>query len=101
MNSKMPQVYLHYYGNESSEGLLQAYGIITKDQQKLDPLKPKQCPNCNEVNKPDQTFCVRCRMALSYAAYTEALERQQEKDNEMEKFRKELEELKAFLRESP
>jgi hypothetical protein len=74
MNSKMPQTYLHYYGNQGSEGLLQAYGIITKDQQKLDPLKPKQCPNCNEGNTPDSKFCARCRMILSYDAYEETLE---------------------------
>jgi hypothetical protein len=49
MNSKMPQVYLHYFGNESSESLLEAYGIVTKERQSTDSLKPKQCPNCNSL----------------------------------------------------
>ena len=31
--SNMPQKYLHYFGNEASESLLEAYGIITKDQK--------------------------------------------------------------------
>lgn len=31
--SQMPQKYLHYFGNESSESLLEAYGIVTKDKQ--------------------------------------------------------------------
>ena len=39
----MPQKYLHYFGNESSESLLEAYGIVPKDQQ-IDQLRPKQCP---------------------------------------------------------
>src|SRR5919198_576117 len=51
--SQMPQKYLHYFGNESSESLLEAYGIVAKDKQLSHALKPKQCPNCNEPNKPD------------------------------------------------
>jgi integrase len=46
--SQMHLKYIHYFGNESSESLLEAYGIVTKDQQIADVLKPKQCPNCNE-----------------------------------------------------
>jgi integrase/recombinase XerD len=76
-NSKMPQIYLHYFGNESSESLLEAAGIITKDH-KVDPLKPKQCTNCNEPNKPDSKFCARCRMVLTYDAYNETLQGQKE-----------------------
>jgi integrase len=36
--SQMPQKYLHYFGNESSESLLEAYGIISKDPQSIDVL---------------------------------------------------------------
>ena len=49
------------------------YGI-TKDQKPLEKLKPKQCPNCRESNKMDSRFCSKCRMVLSYNAYTEAVE---------------------------
>jgi integrase/recombinase XerD len=59
IGSSMPQKYLHYFGNESSESILQAYGIMPKDQQ-IDQLRPKQCPNCNEPNKPVSKFCVKC-----------------------------------------
>jgi integrase len=34
--SQMHLKYLHYFGNESSESLLEAYGIIPKDQQSVD-----------------------------------------------------------------
>ena len=83
IGSQMPQKYIHYFGNESNESLLEAYGIMPKGQQ-LDPLKPKQCPNCSEPNKPDSKFCVKCRMVLTYDAYSETLEKQQEKDSEVQ-----------------
>ena len=57
IGSQMPQKYLHYFGNESNESILEAYGIVTKDKQFADALRPKQCPNCNEPNKPDRVLC--------------------------------------------
>jgi integrase/recombinase XerD len=77
--SQMHLKYLHYFGNESSESLLEAYGIIASGQQ-IDQLRPKQCPNCSEPNKPDSKFCNKCRMVLTYDAYTETLENQKEKE---------------------
>ena len=76
-SSQMHLKYLHYFGNESNESLLEAYGIIDKGIQ-LDQLRPKQCPNCNEPNKLDSKFCANCRMILSYDAYSQSLERQEE-----------------------
>jgi hypothetical protein len=80
IRSNMPQKYLHYFGNESSESILQAYGIVTKEKQDIDKLRPKQCPNCNEPNKPDSKFCAKCRMVLTYDAYNETLENKKEKN---------------------
>ena len=68
--SQMHLKYLHYFGNESNESLLEAYGIVTPGQQ-IDQLRPKQCPNCSEPNKPDSKFCNKCRMVLTYDAYDE------------------------------
>jgi hypothetical protein len=84
-NSNMPQKYLHYFGNEASESLLEAYGIVTKDQKLSDVLRPKQCPNCNEPNKPDSKFCAKCRMMLTYDAYDETLAQQKEKELEIQR----------------
>jgi integrase/recombinase XerD len=81
--SNMHLKYLHYFGNESSESLLEAYGIIPKDTEAGDILRPKQCPNCNEPNKPDSKFCAKCRMVLTYDAYNETLEGQKEKDDKI------------------
>lgn len=80
--------YIHYFGNEASESLLEAYGIVTRNQESAKTLLYKQCPHCNEPNKPDGRFCVNCRMVLTYDAYNETLEIQKQKDasfNAMEK----------------
>jgi integrase/recombinase XerD len=95
-NSKMPQTYLHYFGNESSESLLEAAGIITKDH-KVDPLKPKQCPNCLKPNKPDSRFCARCRMVLTYDAYNETLQGQKEKDGRLSALENQVKSLVSIL----
>jgi len=82
--SQMHLKYLHYFGNESSESILEEYGIIPKEKQQRDVLKPKQCPNCDEsTNKPDAKFCVKCRMVLTYDAYSETLQEQKEKENKL------------------
>ena len=102
-SSQMHLKYLHYFGNESNESLLEAYGLIDKGIQ-LDQLRPKQCPNCNEPNKLDSKFCANCRMILSYEGYSESLERQKEEkmtqatvnqlSEELFSLRQEIEELK-------
>ena len=81
--SQMHLKYLHYFGNESSDSILEAYGIITKDKIQSDALRSKQCPNCNEPNKPDSKFCAKCRLVLSYDAYNETLEEQKQKEDKL------------------
>ena len=83
-NSKMPQKYVHYFANESSESLLEAYGIVTRNNGSVDLLNPKQCPNCSESNTQDAKFCAKCRMVLTYDAYNETLEIQHEKESEVQ-----------------
>lgn len=73
VGSNMPQKYLHYFGNESSESILEVYGLKPKCEE-IDKMKPLQCPNCGESNKIDSKFCVKCRMVLTYDGYTEIIE---------------------------
>src|SRR6266487_5090447 len=89
--------YLHYFGNESSENILEAYGIVTKDKNQLTVLKPKQCPNCNEANKPDSKFCAKCRMVLTYDAYSETLESEKLKDDRVSVLEKQMQSLVSTL----
>ena len=38
MSSNMVQKYIHYIGNESSESLLEAYGVVTNNNFPIDRL---------------------------------------------------------------
>jgi integrase/recombinase XerD len=91
--------YIHYFGNESCESILEVYGIVTKDQKLSDVLRPKQCPNCNEPNKPDSKFCAHCRMVLTYDAYNETVEEKQIKDKEVENLRNQMVSMQEAQRE--
>lgn len=82
-NSNMAQKYIHYFMNKSSESLLEAYGIITKDNIPINTLNPKVCPNCDEGNTQDAKFCAHCRMVLTYDAYNETLDEQKKKDDKL------------------
>jgi integrase len=99
-NSKMPQLYIHFFANESSQSLLEAYGIETRDDQegqqqqkqhnRSSKLKLKHCPNCSEPNKMDAKFCMKCRIVLSYEAYGETIQKEKIKDEEIAEIRARL-----------
>ena len=82
--------YEHWFGNESSQSLLEAYGILPQDNQAKEILKPKQCPNCNEPNRPDGKFCAKCRMVLTYDAYSETVDEKEQKDNEIQNLKQQM-----------
>jgi integrase len=91
--SKMSAKYIHYFGNEVSNKLLEAAGIKPEsgsENNKKGILKPKVCDNCKTANKPDAKICSngKCRMILSYDAYLE-------KEQEHTQVKKEMEELRA------
>jgi hypothetical protein len=95
--SNMHLKYLHYFGNESNDSLLEAYGLVTKDKKLSDALRPKQCPNCNEPNKPDCKFCAKCRMVLTYDAYSETLESEKQKEDRVSVLEKQMHSLITAL----
>ena len=87
--SQMHLKYVHYYGNEASNAILKARGIIPDNQQQDTRLlsKPKECPNCSELNDPLGKFCIRCKMVLRYEGYAEALEAGKKKDQEIDELK--------------
>ena len=98
MSSKMPQVYIHYYGNESVNSLLEIKGIIkNNDMEKSNIIKSKQCPNCNEPNKPDSKFCIKCRLVLNYNSYNQVLEQQKEKESEIKSMKEQINRIENQL----
>ena len=96
--SNMHLKYLHYFGNESSESILEAYGLKPKTEE-IDKMKPKQCPNCAEPNKTDSKFCAKCRMILSYDAYTETVEEKHQQDDAFVTLSDQLMKLMAEVQE--
>jgi len=95
--SNMHLKYLHYFGNESNESILEAYGIISKDKNQLSVLRPKQCPNCNEPNKPDSKFCAKCRMVLTYDAYNETIEEKKKQDDVVDELKRKQEKFEQLI----
>ena len=91
-NSQMHLKYEHWFGNESNESILEAYGLIDHGIQ-IDQLRPKQCPNCQEGNKPDSKFCAKCRMVLTYDAYNETLQQQEQQKLNTDKMEQVLERI--------
>ena len=94
MGSKMTQTYVHLSG-QSSKVLLQKSGIITlEDNDSSNCLKSKYCPNCNESNRQDSKFCLRCRMVLTYDSYSEV---RREDKNKIEKLEYDMNNLKLKM----
>lgn len=92
----MAEKYIHYFGNESCESLLEAYGIVTKNNS-IDTLNPKICPNCNEGNTQDARFCSKCKMIMSYEGYQDALESQKQKEDEITDLKKRQERFELLI----
>jgi integrase/recombinase XerD len=93
----MTQKYIHYFGNESSESLLEAYGIVTKNNVPIDTLNPKICPNCNEGNTQDAKWCSKCRMLISLEGYQEALESQSKKEDELKVMKEQFNSMQSQI----
>ena len=90
INSKMPQKYIHYFGNESSDSLLEAYGLVTRDQELAKTLHYKQCPSCNEPNKSENRFCAKCKMVMTYDAYNETIEKEKQRELEVQNLKEDM-----------
>ena len=96
MSSKMPQVYIHYFGNESTKSLLQAKGIVRPEDKENDltSIKYRECPNCLEPNKQGNNFCIKCKMVLSYESYNEV---RNEDGNKIAKLETEMKSVKEGI----
>jgi integrase len=98
-SSQMHLKYEHWFGNESNKSLLEAYGLVDHGIQ-IDQLRSKQCPQCNEPNKPDARFCAntKCRMVLSYDAWEETLQQQDQQKLNMDRLEEGLKEIAELKR---
>src|ERR1051325_5671236 len=97
LGSNMQKRYVHYFGNESSIDILEAYGIKTNDSVPINMLNPKICPNCNEGNTQDAKFCSKCKMIMSFDGYQEVLQEQQEKDKDLQSVKERMVSIENLL----
>jgi len=89
----MPKVYIHL-SDESSKILLEKRGLLSKKDKEISTInKSKICVNCQEPNRPEAQWCISCKMILSYVSYKETLEKQKQKDNDIEELKRSV----AFL----
>jgi hypothetical protein len=99
-NSNMLKKYTHYYADDAFDIVLtEMDGLVlpsnTAKNKAKNLLKPKICPNCDESNKPESKFCVKCKFVLSFDAFNEAIEEKERTAKEAEESKKRLEELEA------
>lgn len=97
--SQMHLKYIHYFGNEASESLLEAYGLVPVGQEQAKIMQYKQCPNCNEPNKPDCRFCAKCKMVLTYDAFSETIEKEKQREIEVQSLKETYEQDMKSMRE--
>lgn len=65
--SKMTRTYVHLSARDQDNAILKAYGIEI-EEEKLEVVKPLNCPRCNEPNDPKARFCWKCGMSLDRKA---------------------------------
>jgi integrase len=90
VNSKMPSVYLHYFGTESCRSILENYGINKKENNQELRLMSVQCPGCKVSNRPTNGFCINCKTVLQYEVFTKTIERAQQKESEINDLKEKL-----------
>ena len=95
--SNMQKRYVHYFGNESSIDILEAYGIKAAGSVTINTLNPKICPNCNEGNTQDARFCSKCKMIMSFEGYQQALESQKQKEDQLKMVQSQVDKMQLQL----
>jgi site-specific recombinase XerD len=98
-DSKVAARYVHLSGRDVDTALLRAHGL----QQKLEDENPKltvvTCVRCGLQNSTVHKFCSRCSMPLDLKTALEMKEKlSKESDEEMQKMRDELDELRFAVR---
>lgn len=93
--SNMPTVYLHSFGNESTDALLRAQGYLPPKNDTgfdSDNLGIKKCGNCGTTNLPAAISCTHCHLIIDNIALNEILQEQQLKVHEFEELKRRVSE---------
>ena len=71
LTTNMFQTYAHLTGGDIDREILRTYGITIdkgKGKETNKRLKPRQCPNCYNINSPVANYCEICATELSEEA---------------------------------
>ena len=100
------QKYQHYYNDDSFDAVLTMMDGLTPpttitNSSKKDLLKPRQCPNCSEVNLPESRFCSKCKFVLTFDAFNEATQDAEVTRRRLERLEKTMKSvMKVFMGQS-
>lgn len=97
LNSNMHQRYQHLSGGAATDAILQLRGVLPKERQKKDYLKPKSCPHCTEPNEPNAKFCNKCQMVLAKDVFYDRIEEQNQTKEQMKLIKNQLETVTFML----
>jgi len=71
VTTKMFSTYLHLTNDDVDREMMRVYGIEDKKEVKKNNLRPRQCPDCMEINRPDAKYCFKCGYSLTEEAKME------------------------------
>ncbi len=69
--SRMPPHYIFLSGRDTDPAILKLYGILPKDKQGDNPLKPQTCFFCKHENSSELEHCINCHRPLNMRALLE------------------------------
>jgi len=69
----MASIYVHLWGRDVDNGILNVYGIRSGEGKEESTLKPLNCQRCGESNQATNKYCSRCGLPLDEATRNEVL----------------------------
>jgi len=98
-DSKMAARYVHLSGRDVDDALLRAHGLQPRTEEEAPKLTVVKCLRCGLQNSTIHKLCSRCGMPLDLKTALEMKEDLSKKsDEEMQKMRDELDELRFAIR---
>ena len=81
--SRTPQIYLHLASKDVIKSYARYLGL--ENVKTEEPMKPKTCPRCGEINPPDADFCSKCGNPFNEKAIVDKMRRITQLEEELRK----------------
>ena len=82
--STMPAIYTHLSANNLLDKLKRINGILRNGEEE-NPLAPKKCSKCEEINLPTFSYCKKCGTPLNIQTALEDQEKQRKRTEFLDK----------------